>query len=110
LDCGYGAAGWACEVAEQNPRCEVSSHSSLLHFTAPNEKNRTYVPVRNFSRTQVARSFHEETNSMVFHVEGFMRCASLNRMRGIELARSDSKTIRDREAMTIKEAALWSGK
>jgi len=23
LECGYGAASWACEVAEQNPRCEV---------------------------------------------------------------------------------------
>ena len=110
LECGYGTGGWACEVAEQNPRCEVSSHSLFLHFIAPNEKNRTYVPVRNFSRTRVARSCHEETNSIVVNVDEFTRCASLNRTRRIELARSDSKTIWDREAMTIKEAALWSGK
>jgi hypothetical protein len=110
LECGYGTGGWACEVAEQNPRCEVSSHSLFLHFTVPNEKYRTYVPVRNFSRIQVARCFHEETKSMFFHVDGFMRCASLNRMRGIELARSNSKTIWDREAMITRETALWSGK
>jgi hypothetical protein len=30
LECGYGAASWASEVAEQNPRCEVCRTVSLF--------------------------------------------------------------------------------